>query len=269
MREADENDDPARHGMPFPLFRAPLRNVEGLFRDVECSVCGQRQAYAFRFASHDHLIRPCLRCAEPVGLTRGWLARPPEPTTSLHCGFANPWPTDRPDPAIEVDSVPVCYACLRAGRVAIRHETEAFDVEYPLAVRGLGGLRDEGFARRLNLTTTVLRTFEDGSQSRGVSLSQTMLFELLRTPRHQNLQREYWPFHCDGVMSYVGRWEPEDFHRQAGDGDGYAWFARHLTPERAEEAEDMWSWLEAGGIAWSCVYRCETCGTHRVYVDAD
>jgi uncharacterized protein CbrC (UPF0167 family) len=266
---ADEGDDPAEHGMPFRLFCAPLRNVEGLLRDVDCNVCGQWQSYAFRLSSHDHLIRPCLRCGEAVGLKRGWLMRPADATACPHCGHANPWPADRPDPPIEIDAVPVCYACLRAGKVAIFHETESFFVEYPLAVRGLACLRDKEVARRLGLPTSVVETFDDGSQSLAIPLPKALLFELLCTPGHQNLQREYWPYHCDGVMAYVGRWEPEDFDRHAADGNGYAWFAKHLTAERAEEAEDMWSWLEAGGIAWSCVYRCETCGEHRVYVDAD
>lgn len=141
-------------------------------------------------------------------------------------------------------------------------------MEYPLALRGLASLSDEDFAREQKLVTTVLETYEDGSQSVGVEWPQAQLFELLRTPEHKNLQREYWPLHCDGFMAYVGRWEPGDFNDQAEDGDGREWFAKHLSPDRADEWEDMWDWLE-GGIAWSCVYQCQKCGMHRVYVDAD
>lgn len=263
MSNPTEADNPASHGMPFPLFQGPLRNVSDLRRDVDCSVCGQRSAYAFPFADHDCLIRPCARCANPVGVRRGWIQRPPELTSCEHCGLSNPWPSDLSD------SGPwsVCYTCLRAGCVAIHHQTEAFDVEYRLAARGLARLREREFARRLNVETTVLETFDDGSQSLGIPLPTALLFELLRTPCHQALQSEYWPWHCGGLMVYVGRWEPEDFNRHAG-GEGFTFFAQALPADRAEEAEDMWSWLE-NYIAWSCVYQCPRCKTHRVYVDAD
>jgi uncharacterized protein CbrC (UPF0167 family) len=275
-KKNDPHLDPAAAGMPFPLFRAPLRDVSTLLRDVGCSVCGVRQAYAFPLADHDAVIRPCLRCARPVGLRRGWYRKPPEPTVGPHCGFANPWPADRadpvpPDPADPYDIgklVPVCYACLRAGRVAISHETESFIVDYPRAVRGLASLRDPAFAATQNLPTTVLTTYDDGSQSLAIPLPHSLLFELLRTPHHSALQSEYWPWHCGTVMAYVGRWEQDDFNRHAGGDGGYAWFARHLPPSRFVEAEDMWDWLE-NGIAWTCVYQCQTCGLHRVYVDAD
>jgi uncharacterized protein CbrC (UPF0167 family) len=263
MPPLDDNTDPASAGMAFPLFKAPLRNISNLLRDINCSVCNQHRPYAFSLSDSDSIIRPCLQCGNPVGLCRGWKERPPQPTTCTHCGFANPWPSDRPDAEI----VPVCYECLRAGRVAIHHETESFNVNFSLAVRGMASLNDPDFATRERFATTVLETFDDGSQSIGVHLPQSLLFELLRSPVHQKLQREYWPWHCRGLMAYVGRWEPDDFDRQAG-GEGYEWFIRHLPPDRMDEAEDMWSWLE-GGIAWSCVYQCQSCGLHRVYVDAD
>jgi uncharacterized protein CbrC (UPF0167 family) len=257
-------DELAAVGMPFPLFKAPLRNVRSLQRDVACSICGATEAYAFPFADHDCVVRPCISCAQPIGLRRGWAERPSEPTICPACGVANPWPADLPD----TFPASVCYACLRSGRVAIAHETEAFDVEYPLALHGLARLRNEEFARNRGLVTTILETYDDGSVSTGVELPQSLLFELLRTPAHHALQREYWPYHCDGLMAYVGRWEPNDFDQHAEGGYGREWFAKNLTPDRADEWEDMWEWLE-GGIAWSCVYQCQRCGIHRVYVDAD
>ena len=263
MTPPDEHSDPAAVGMPFPLFKAPLGNIHGLLRDINCSICGQHRLYAFPFDDCDSVIRPCLQCGNAVGLIRGWKQRPPEPSICAHCGFANPWPADRPD--VEID--PVCYECLRAGRVAIQHETESFIVTYALAVQGMARLNDPDFAAREKFPTTVLTTYDDGSQSIGVHLPSPLLFELLRTPNHQALQQEYWPWHCGGLMAYVGRWEPDDFNQRAG-GEGYEWFARHLPAYRADEADDMWSWLE-NGIAWSCVYQCQSCGLHRVFVDAD
>ena len=110
----------------------------------------------------------------------------------------------------------------------------------------------------------MLKTYDDGSQEIGVHLPVEVLLEMHRTPRYANLQREYWAYHCDGFMAFVGRWEQEDFERVSG-GDGLAWLTRHAA---YDQGEDEWDWL-AGGVGWSYVHRCLKCGLHRIVVDSD
>ena len=145
------------------------------------------------------------------------------------------------------------------------HETELGDVDLGHALRGLTYSCRPEVARREGVETTVLKTYGDGSQSIGVRLPPDLLLEMVRTPRHAALQREYWPYHCQGFMAYLGRWQQEDFEKQSP-GRGREWFGEHMAPE--EPWEDMWEWLE-GGIGWSYVYRCLPCGWHRVFVDSD
>ena len=89
--------------------------------------------------------------------------------------------------------------------------------------------------------------------------------EMMRTPRHMALQREYWPYHCKGFMAYLGHWKQKDFHRQSP-GSGKKWFGAHMPP--GEAWEDMWEWLE-GDVGLSYVFQCQKCGEYRVFVDSD
>jgi uncharacterized protein CbrC (UPF0167 family) len=253
-------DELADVGMPFALFKGTLKTVSDLLEDGECTICGQSRRYLFRLRDRDYLIDPCEKCGEHVGLRIGWPDEKPEPSTCRICGTIIFWPNQRPR-----DVVAVCYQCLRAGRVAVAHETEVGNIDLAHALHGLTYFAPPEIASRHGLETAVLETYADGSQSIGVRLSKDLLSEMLRTPRHMALQREYWPFHCHGFMAYLGRWQLEDFEKQSP-GRGREWFGEHMGPD--EPWEDMWEWLPAD-IGWSYVFQCQTCGRHRVFVDSD
>lgn len=247
-------------GMFFPLYKAPLDTVSGLVENQTCATCARDRSHLFGLDSNDYLLDPCPACGDLVGLSLASSDESAEPSICVRCSTRSYWPQTRPR-----DVVAVCYECLRAGRAAIAHETEVGDIDLLHAWQGLARFGRPETARREGLATTVLETYADGTQSIGVRLPQDLLFELLRTPRHQALQREYWPYHCGGFTAYLGRWQQEDFEHQAP-GRGREWFGERVAP--GEPWEDMWEWLP-GDVGWSCVYQCQACARHRVFVDSD
>jgi Uncharacterised protein family (UPF0167) len=253
-------DELANIGMPFALFKGQLDTVSGLEENAPCTICGQLSRYAFRLSQNDFLLDPCAQCGELGGLRIGWPDEKPEATRCGRCAALRDWPTHR-----NRENIAVCYGCLRGGRAGIAHETEVGDLDLAHAVLGLANRGRPEVAQRHKLETTVLETYSDGSQTIGVRLPKALLMEMLRTPRHIALQREYWPFHCNGFMTYLGRWQQDDFENQAP-GRGRDWFGEHMAPE--EPWEDMWEWLpEEVGLSY--VYQCQVCAQYRVFVDCD
>lgn len=267
------SDDLHELGMPFPQFKGPLSSVANVIEDRRCTLCGQQQRHVFGLTPGDWVVDPCGKCGQPVGLLHSWPDEPPEPTTCERCGAINLWPADYPRywPSDRPqDATAVCYGCLRSGRVAIDHETELGNINFAYAGRELICHGRPEIARREGLRTTVLQTYPDGSHEVGVHLGADLVFEMLRTPRHRALQREYWPYHCRNFMAFLGSWTRADFDQQSP-GRGREWFGRHMDP--GEAWEDMWEWLPADGNPWydigvSYVYQCQTCRLHRVFVDS-
>jgi uncharacterized protein CbrC (UPF0167 family) len=247
-------------GMSFALYKGQPDTVSGLKEDTICTLCGRQRRHVFALNQNDHIVNSCNSCGEPVGLRIGWVDEEPESSCCERCGATCNWPSEHTR-----DTVVVCYECLRGGRAGIAHETELGSVDLAHALRGLIGFGRPEIARRDALKTIVLETDEeDGSQIIGIHLPRDLLIELIRTPRHQTLQREYWPYHCKGFMAYLGRWQQEDFEKQSP-GRGREWFREHMSPDRGWQ--DMWEWLRTN-IGWSYVYQCECCGLHRVFVDS-
>ena len=247
--------------MPFGLYRAPVSTVAEVSYDGTCLLCRQPAGVLFGLRLNDYVIRPCISCHRSLGLRMGWWDDPPGNTDCSHCGTSNPWPPELPR-----DPLTVCYACICMGRVAIGHETEIGFIDYARSLRGMidSSDRTRAEAEARGLRTTVLKTYDDGSESIGVYVPTNILQEIQRTPRYSNLQREYWPYHCGAFMAFVGRWQQEDFERVSG-GNGLAWFMEH----GAYDFEyDEWDWLP-NSIGWSYVHKCLKCGVHRVFVDSD
>lgn len=253
-------DELADFGMPFTLFKGPAAFLSDMKNDAACSLCQARRRLVFALSQNDHILEPCGRCGASVALRLGWPDENPEPSVCERCSFHCDWPTGRPR-----DTLAVCYECLRGGRAGIAHETEVGDVDLGHALHGLTSGASEEIARREGLETTVLKTYDDGSQSIGMRIPRDLLLEMVRTPRHEALQREYWPYHCKGFMAFLGRWGQEDFENQSP-GSGREWFGEHMSAD--DPWEEMWEWL-VGDVGWSYVYQCQSCGRHRVYVDSD
>jgi uncharacterized protein CbrC (UPF0167 family) len=254
-----DHDELGERGMPFRLFRAPVSTVYQVSYDGECGLCHRDAAVLFGLGLRDYIIRPCTSCHAPVGLRLGWPDEPPVPTECAKCGISNPWPSE-----LARDTLPVCYDCIRDGRVAISHETRLGHVDFAHTLRGMLQFGREHQAKAEGLQTTVLETYDDGSHRVGVHLPVELLHEMHRTPCYSKLQREYWPYHCGGFMAFVGRWQQEDFERVSG-GRGLEWFIKHGVDDLGE---DEWEWLP-GGLGWSYVHKCLKCGLHRIFVDSD
>ena len=247
--------------MPFRRYRAPVSTVSEVSHDGTCGLCQRHAPVLFGLRLNDYVIRACTSCEAAIGLRMGWWDEPPVATDCPKCAVPNPWPSELPR-----DPLTVCYECIVAGRVAIAHETEIGFIDYALSLLGMvkSSDRRRADAEARGLHTTVLKTYDDGSQSIGVHLPAQLLQEMHRTPRYSCLQREYWPYHCGEFMAFVGRWQQEDFER-ISNGRGLPWFIEHFA---GDYGEDAWEWLPTG-VGWSYVHKCLKCGVHRVFVDSD
>ena len=205
------------------------------------------------------LVAPCPSCQKP----RTWeVEQANEITRCEWCERQAEWPEEWP---WESDEVRVCVDCLRAGHAAVLHSTDFVVIHPPYAIKGMtwGSSSDVGRAEANGFATTVLETYGDGSQSIGIHLPKALIDDLMRTPTHPSLQDEHWTFHCGGWMVYLGKWEVQDFERQAP-GRAYEWFAEHF--HHPEDAEMVWEWA-LGDMGWSCVFVCPRCGMHKVFYD--
>lgn len=156
-----------------------------------------------------------------------------------------------------------CYACLRAGKGEILHDTEFGFVNHDLARQGLThgvpGLQSEEFE--------LIPSAED-SEWMQVRIPTEHLLELLRTPGFSTWQGDRWLFHCGQPMIYVGEWKEKELNAHAPQGDGLAWLTNVMDLEPEEfSPQQLWDALHRlGGIY---MFRCPTCERYRGYWDID
>jgi hypothetical protein len=62
-------------------------------------------------------------------------------------------------------------------------------------------------------------------------------------------------------MTYIGKWEIQDFERQAP-GRAYEWCAEHFSDP--DDAEMYWDSVKSD-MGWSCVFVYPRCGIHKVF----
>jgi uncharacterized protein CbrC (UPF0167 family) len=152
-----------------------------------------------------------------------------------------------------------CLACLRDGRWTARHDTE------------LGWTEGDGFQRIVNPEDVwkgkPLRTVHEAPPA---AFCPQAIQSLCRTPRFKTIQHYVWLVHCNDFMAYIGRWEPDDFVRNAPDGDARAFCESMLWDwqsdtwdQYAGQNETPESWY--GG--WFHVFRCRHCQKHRGYLE--
>lgn len=245
--------DPAETHKRFPLYRARINTVRG-----QCTICGAQREHC---VGVDHLIAPCPACDRP----RPWRAdEAGEASRCIWCDRQGDWPQQW---ATEAEEIRVCLDCLRGGHAAVSHATDMGFLDPPLALQGmLMGISElPPAAKEHGFEIRVLETYSDGSQRMGVQVPQELLDDLMRTPRHPTLQDEHWTYHCGGWMVYLGKWEMQDFERQAP-GRAREWLIDCF--DDPDDGEMYWDWLE-GNIGWSCVFRCPRCGSYKVFYDSD
>jgi uncharacterized protein CbrC (UPF0167 family) len=142
-----------------------------------------------------------------------------------------------------------CFACLRAGRFEFWHDTD------------IGLLDENGLTRVYSHNQPAPPGFPD-----------TALVALRRTPQFVTWQQELWLTHCNDFMVYQGTWKPQDFYRNAPDGDGRALFLK-----MTDHYPNLWddSLLLKGETqlsSWHATYyvfRCRHCGTLKGNWDCD
>lgn len=138
-----------------------------------------------------------------------------------------------------------CFPCLRRGHFTFDHNTE------------IGLLTPQGMERLYGSEKGISDQFD-----------RAAFAALLKTPRFTTWQEEEWLIHCNDFMIYLGEWKPQDFRRNAKDGDGRRLFLEmtdkaHLwdeaTPGGAREPEDWYASYYA--------FKCRRCGALRGYWD--
>jgi uncharacterized protein CbrC (UPF0167 family) len=91
------------------------------------------------------------------------------------------------------------------------------------------------------------------------------------TPQPRFQQDFVWPAHCGDYFGYVKRVSTDDLTRLAPDGDGLAFFARHVRPHDLIDGPDQ-HWEEGfwpDGFLHVYLWRCLHCGKHLITCDFD
>lgn len=143
-----------------------------------------------------------------------------------------------------------CYACLRAGRAHVTHDTEFGMVTEAEAKEGLTG----GVPADLELDPRGAETVTADDETVRYRVASQQLDELLRTPQYRANQGESWLFHCASPMVFLGRGAVED-----------------LTPDQIPEllapatVADVDEFLEnvLDDKLQLYVFRCQSCGALR------
>ena len=111
--------------------------------------------------------------------------------------------------------------------------------------------------------------------------SKQALTDIGYSPPIATFQDYCYLLHCKDFMTYIGRWDPSDFNKNASDGDGRALWISTIndsdadwlwdrTIEEMEEEGDDWpinedsNWAEGAAVY---VFRCRHCGKLDCYWD--
>ena len=153
-----------------------------------------------------------------------------------------------------------CLSCLRECKFALAHDTEI-------------GWLDGGVltAWDHHLEESVVVEPPPGFRAEA-------LRDLQFAPWFKSHQESTYLVHCNDFMHYIGRWEPEDFEREASyepkalfleiaEGDGELWEA---TERQKAEFGDQWPYYLSSHWAygsWVYVFECRKCGIRRCYWD--
>jgi uncharacterized protein CbrC (UPF0167 family) len=141
-----------------------------------------------------------------------------------------------------------CSDCLNAGRFEFWHDTD------------IGLLDENGLTKVYN-----------HNQPAPPEFSKAALVALRRTPQFVTWQQELWLTHCNDFMVYQGTWEPQDFYRNAQDGDGKALFLK-MTDHYPNLWDDALIEGETELTGWHATYyvfKCRQCNTLKGNWDCD
>ncbi|MEV4513247.1 CbrC family protein [Dactylosporangium sp. NPDC049525] len=218
-------------GVPVPLFLGEHRHAEGVTDGHRCVLC----ARAGVCLPLDDVVVACGSCGGQTRIrTKGRAANRRD--TCHRCDAPVTLHAALTPPAAESLTLGVplalrgCVSCLRAGRWAQTHVTEA------------GAIR-----------------WEDDAGA-----------ELTRTPRYATFQGERWLCCHDLPMCYLGEWTRRDFDAaRPGAGDAlFDEIVRDIDPASAADAWEHGLTPHGGEPDLRVyVFRCQRCTTLRAHSD--
>lgn len=227
----------ADFGIPFPLFEADTSTASEYRGLGQCSLCRTDTVHCFELSIGSDIIAKCSRCGSEVALDADDRANATCPACMAPVSF----------PKLDEAELVACYDCLRAGHAALSKDTQIGMVRWEDAQKGV----TRGVPGLLRCDFETVPT-QDGWHAARVFKEH--LLELVRTPTYSTIQGERWRFCCRYPMTFIGRWEQNDFEQHSPDGGG-----RKLFDQIVEDPEEgLWE-DELHDITGIYVFVCKRC----------
>ncbi|WP_432826384.1 CbrC family protein [Dactylosporangium sp. CA-092794] len=223
-------------GISVPLFLGDVTCVEGLAEARNCALCGRRGPCP----PLDDVLVPCPGCGAQV------------------CVRPRKRATDRRDPC------PRCHTQADLHGVLTPDVAEALRQGLPARLHGCVWCLRAGRWAQAHVTEAGAVGWEHGG-------GPDWRTDLLRTPRYATFQGERWLFCHELPMVYLGEWGRLDFDA-ARPGAGRELFAGIVLDVDPADVEDAWeSGLGPTGDASDLkvyAFRCQRCAALRTHSDA-
>ena len=147
------------------------------------------------------------------------------------------------DYILNEDEKPGCIDCLINRKFSLRKDTEIGEIENGSLFKTECSFDYSQITSRHDINKIA---FEDLSQYMDTTeleipkgYSEESLKEICYTPDVCCFQDLSHPVHCNDFMRYIGRWEMEDFNKNAKDGNGKKLFKTMVDDE---EFDHLWDW---------------------------
>lgn len=147
------------------------------------------------------------------------------------------------DYILNEDDKPGCINCLKDRKFSLRKYTEIGQIEDGVLFTSectfdFSQIRDRHDIHKIDFSS--LSGFIERTELEvPAGFDKASLIELCHTPDVSCFQDIYHPVHCNDFMVYIGRWEMEDFVRNAPDGGGERLFKEMNNDE---EFDHLWEW---------------------------
>ena len=233
-------------GIPFPLFEADTERSTEYVGVRRCSLCGTEQVHCFELGIGADVIVACPSCGTETSLDA-------DDKTEANCESCS-----RPISFPEVSGggeLVACYRCLRTGRAALTKDTILGMVRWEDAQRGITHGRP-------GLGTTDFEIIPKEDDWVAAKVPRDDLLELVRTPTYHTIQGDQWQFCCRRPMTFIGKWDRDDFERNAPDGNGEAFFQEIVQ----DIVDGLWA-DELHDETGIYVFRCKKCGRLTAHWD--
>lgn len=107
--------------------------------------------------------------------------------------------------------------------------------------------------------------FQDGASCDAVDDEAKVKERCCRTPGYRGWQQEYWLAHCGDFCAFAGYAE----FRQIAQMGLVAEIEKDCAENGQHDIDHLRQHMENDGHLQGCLFRCLTCGTHRIHADTD